>query len=64
MLNVCIGENLHEMSKPVFWENKKKYFNMSSAENLTQSAKCDVMLPFIALDNIFFVVFFLSAKRC
>ena len=33
---VSIGDNLHEMSKPVFWE---KYFNMSSAENFTQHAK-------------------------
>ena len=30
---VSIGENLHEMSKPVFWEEKKeKYFKMLSAE--------------------------------
>ena len=29
-----------DMSKSVFWEkNKKKYFQMSSAEFLTQSAK-------------------------
>ena len=36
-----IGDNLHEMSKPVFWEKKKKkkYLNMSSAEKFTQSAK-------------------------
>ena len=33
------GDNLHEMLKPVFWEKKKKYFKMSSAENFTQSAK-------------------------
>ena len=50
---VSNGDNLHEMSNPVFWEticmkcqilfsgkNKKKYFNMSSAENFTQCAKC------------------------
>ena len=37
---VSLGDNLHEMSYPVFWEkNKKKYFKMSSAENFTQSAK-------------------------
>ena len=30
------GDNLHEMSYHVFWE---KYFQMSSAENFTQSAK-------------------------
>ena len=29
----------HKLSKPVFSENKKKYFDMSSAENFTQSAK-------------------------
>ena len=32
-------DNLHEISNPVFLENKKKYFKMSSAENFTQSAK-------------------------
>ena len=36
---VSIGDNLHEMSKPVFWEKYEKYFNMSSAVNFTQSAK-------------------------
>ena len=35
---VSTGDNLHEMSKPVFLEKKKKYFSMSSAENFTQSA--------------------------
>ena len=43
------GDNLQEMLKLVlqivsngdnFWENKKKYFKMSSAEILIQSAKC------------------------
>ena len=29
-----IVSNLHEISNPVFWENKKKYFKMSSATNL------------------------------
>ena len=33
------GDNLHEMSNPVFWERQEKYFNMSSAENFSQSAK-------------------------
>ena len=33
---VSNGDNLHEMSKSVFWE---KYFKMS-AEIFTQSAKC------------------------
>ena len=38
---VSNGDNLHEITNPVFWEkkNKKKNFNMSSAENFTQSAK-------------------------
>ena len=35
-----IRDNLHEMSKPVFWKkNKKKYFKISSAEIFTQSAE-------------------------
>ena len=36
---VFIGDSLHEMSDTVFWEDKKKHFNMSSAENFTQSAR-------------------------
>ena len=36
MQTVSNGDNWHEMSDPVFWEN---YFKMSSAENFTQSAK-------------------------
>ena len=26
------GDNLHEMSSPVFWENKKNIVNLSSAD--------------------------------
>ena len=33
---VSNGDNLHDMSKPVFWE---KYFKMLTAEIFTQSAK-------------------------
>ena len=36
---VSNGDNLHEMSNPVFWEKKEKYFIMSFAENFTQSTK-------------------------
>ena len=32
---VSSEHNLHEMSKPVFWEIKEKYIKMSSAENFT-----------------------------
>ena len=35
---VSVGDNLHEMSNPVFWE-KLEYFNMLSAKNFTQNAK-------------------------
>ena len=36
---VSIGDNLHEMSNPVFWEKIKKYIvNLSSAE-LAQTRK-------------------------
>ena len=31
-------DNMHEMSSPVFWEIKKKYFKLSSVEIFTQSA--------------------------
>ena len=33
---VSKGDNLHELSKPIFWGNK--YFKMLSAENFTQQA--------------------------
>ena len=36
---VSSGDNLHEMSKPIFGQNKKKYFKLSSAEFFTQDAK-------------------------
>ena len=36
---VSPGDNLHELSKRILWENKKKYFEMSSAEAFTQHAK-------------------------
>ena len=37
---VSIRDSFHEVSKPVFFsvKNIEKYFNMSSAENFTQSA--------------------------
>ena len=35
---VSNGDNLHEMSNPVFWE-KKNNVSTSSAENFTQSVK-------------------------
>ena len=45
---ISIGDNLHE--NPVFWENKKKkYVNMSSSENFTDSAKCYTQLTRKAL---------------
>ena len=37
---VSIGENLYEMSNPVFWEKQEKYFKISSDEMFTQGAKC------------------------
>ena len=33
---ISIWDNLHKMLKHFYWE---KYFNMSSAENFTKSAK-------------------------
>ena len=30
------GDNLYELSKPIFWEKWEKQFNMSSAEIITQ----------------------------
>ena len=36
---VSIGDDLNEMSSPVFWKKLEKYFKMSSAEKVTQHAK-------------------------
>ena len=36
---VSNGDNLQEMSNPVFWEKQAKYFKMLSAEIFTQRAK-------------------------
>ena len=33
MQTLSIGDNLHEMSNPIFWEKKKKIINLSSAES-------------------------------
>ena len=38
MQSISIGDNLHEMSKPIFGKKNIK-MNMSSAENITLSAK-------------------------
>ena len=39
MQTVSTEHNLQELSNPVSWETKKKYFKISSAENFTQSGK-------------------------
>ena len=36
---VSTADNLHEMSNPIFYENKEKYFKMFYAEIFTQHAK-------------------------
>ena len=33
---VSLGDSLHEMSKPISWEKKEKYFKMFPAKILTQ----------------------------
>ena len=35
---ISYGDTLHEMSKPIFWE-EEEYFKMSSASNFTQHAE-------------------------
>ena len=37
---VSYGDDLHEMSNPIFLEKQQKYFKMSCAENIIQHAKC------------------------
>ena len=36
---VSFDDNLHNVSKPIFWKKKAKYFKMSSADIFTQNAK-------------------------
>ena len=36
---VSVGNNLHEMSMPVFWEKYENYFKVSAAETLTEHGK-------------------------
>ena len=39
---VYIGDNLHEISNPVFWKKKrKKYFNIPSSENFNKTARTE-----------------------
>ena len=46
------GDNLHEMSKPIFSEKLNKYFKMSSAE-LAQSAQNETFQ--IKKSDIFYI---------
>ena len=41
-MQIVLGDNLHEMSNPVFWENKKNIINLSSAENAQRVVKVKV----------------------
>ena len=40
---VSLGDNLHEMSKPIFWKKIRKYFKILSAEVFTQNAKRQIL---------------------
>ena len=56
---VSSGDNLHEMSKSIFWEKIRKIFQMSSAEIFTQLAKHDCHSQDATADNVlkyFFIV--------
>ena len=39
---VSLGDNLHEMSNPVFWENKKNIINLPSAESAQRVVKVNI----------------------
>ena len=68
---VYLGDNLHEISKPIFWE---KYFRLLSAEIFTQHAKCEAIDPIlsqkkllknlkISLINSFICLYYLSLDK-
>ena len=39
MQTVSNGDNLHEMSNPVFWKNKKNFIHLSSADFASRGVK-------------------------
>ena len=41
--------HLHEMSNPVFWENKKNIINLSSAENVQRVVKIKVIFKLLTV---------------
>ena len=45
---VSNGDNLHEISNPVFWEKEEKNINLSSAELAQWMVKVnsDTLIPF------------------
>ena len=59
---VSNGDNLHEMSNSVFWqENKKKYFKMSSAVlNVNKLYKIPIIVCFFFCFVFFIVLRFYS----
>ena len=46
---VSSGDNLHEMSNPIFWRKKEKYIKMSSAEFLPSMQSIDYDLPSVVI---------------
>ena len=57
---VSNGDNLHEMSNPVFWENKKNITNMSSVELAQRVVKVDKL---VCLQTQLFYHFLFSFQR-
>ena len=41
---VSLGDNLHEMTKPILWENKKNIINLSSAESTQRVVKIKITI--------------------
>ena len=39
IVSLGLGDNLHEMSKPIFWKKEENCFKLSSTEIITQHAK-------------------------
>ena len=64
----CKGDNMHEMSKPIFWKKKWQNFKMSSAAICTQHAKRYANIQGKAkhtnLRNLFSVNIYGKARRC
>ena len=67
MQTVSNRDNFHEMSNPVFWENKKNIFNLLSAEFAQRTVKFSLnksILLLIIIITIIIIIIIICQKVC